>query len=492
MEGLAIFNNAKELEGLLVQDDVTIREVLKSIDASGWGMVFVVGRDRRLQGVVTDGDVRRTLLRGATLDDKVEVCLNRQCVSAPQGASREELLQLMDYRVRCIPILDAQGRPVDFAAFEQIYRVPVAEPNLTGRELEYVTDCVASNWISSQGKYVNRFEQEFALLCESRYALATSNGTSALHLGLVALGVGPGDEVIVPDLTFIASANAVTYCGAKAVLVDVDRVTWTIDPGEVEAAITPRTRGIIPVHLYGHPAEMDSILRIADRHGLFILEDCAEALGARYRSRIVGSLGTGACFSFYGNKTLTTGEGGMLVTNDESLYRKARMLRDHGMSPERRYWHPFVGFNYRLTNLQAAVGVAQVERINEILNRKAEIDKLYRQNLSDTLCLILPPSQPWAEPVCWLFSILVDESICGVSRDELLAHMDRKQIGCRPVFQPLHVQPPYLMAKAFPVTEALSREGISLPSALSLKDRDIEYICTTIKEIIASPRRGIA
>jgi perosamine synthetase len=454
---------------------------MQAIDRNGRRLVFVVDAARRLQGLVTDGDIRRALLRGARTEDGLESCLNRSCVTAPEGASREQVLERMNERVRCVPILDAEGRPVDFALFEQFFQVPVAEPSLGGREREYVSECIESNWISSKGKYVERFEREFASLVGVPHALTTSSGTTALHVALAALGVGPGDEVIVPDMTFVATANAVTYCGAKPVLVDVDPGTWTLDPAKTEDALTEHTRGMIPVHLYGHPADMDPLLRIAQRHGLFVLEDCAEALGARYRSAVAGSLGTAACFSFYGNKTVTTGEGGMLVTRDEALHRKARMLRDHGMSPDRRYYHPVVGFNYRLTNLQAAVGVAQLERIEQIFARKARIDALYREQLAPVRGLVMPPHASWARPVCWLFSMLVEPEAFGCERSELQAHLEQKGIGCRSLFHPLHQQPPYLDGRSFPVSESLSRRGLSLPSAVTLPDRTIEYICGLIR-----------
>lgn len=478
----SLLHGGEGLGELLAGPGSTVRDVLGHINESGRGVVFAVDADGRFAGLMTDGDVRRALLQGARMDDGIERWLNRDCVTASLGTPTEQILRLMDERVRCVPILDAERRPVDFAALEHVYRVPIAEPSLLGRELEYVTDCIATNWISSRGKYVDRFEAEFARLCGTRFAISTSSGTTALHLALVALGVGAGDEVIVPDLTFIATANAVSYCGARPVLVDVDADSWTLSPAAVEAAITPRTRGIIPVHLYGHPAEMDALAAIASRHALFVLEDCAESLGARYRGRTVGSLGTLACFSFYGNKTLTTGEGGMLVTDDETLHRRARMLRDHGMSAERRYFHPEIGFNYRLTNLQAAIGVAQLERIDEIFARKAEIDAAYRRELGIVRGIRLPPCADWAEPVCWLFSVLVEEGF-ALSRDRLMEELEARQLGCRPLFHPLHEQPPYRQEGEFPVSRALAQRGLSLPSAVTLPRRAVQHVCRVIAEL---------
>lgn len=472
------------LDELIVPAGATIRDVLDRIDGNGRGIAFAVDSGGRFVGLATDGDMRRALLKGARMDSSAADWVNRDCVTARRGMAADQIVRLMDERVRCIPILDEEGHPVDFAILDQNYRLPVAEPSLTGRELEYVTDCIATNWISSKGKYVDRFEAEFAKFCQTRFAISTSNGTTALHLALVGLGLGPGDEVIVPDLTFIATANAVTYCGAKPVLVDVDPATWTISPEAVEAAVTARTRGIIPVHLYGHPAEMDALGRIAERHGLFLLEDCAEALGAGYRGRTVGGIGTAGCFSFYGNKTLTTGEGGMVVTNDEALARRLRMFRDHGMSPERRYVHPLVGFNYRLTNLQAAVGVAQLERIEEISAHKRRLDAAYRRSLSRIRGITLSPRADWADPVCWLFSVLVEEGF-GRSRDQVLEALEEREIGCRPLFHPLHRQPPYLQSGSFPSSDDLAARGLSLPSAVTLPDRAIENVCAVIADLAA-------
>ena len=242
--------------------------------------------------------------------------------------------------------------------------IPVAEPDLSGNELKYVTECVVTEWVSSLGKYVRMFEEQMAASCQRKYAVSTSNGTTALHLALAVLGIGPGDEVIVPALTFVATANAVSYTGATPVFVDAESDYWQLDPARLEALITPRTKAIIPVDLYGHPADMDAILAVAQRHGLRVVEDTAEAHGALYKGRPCGSMGDMSCFSFYGNKVITTGEGGMLLTDDEGWCERARFLRDHAMSKTERYFHPEIGYNYRLTNIQAALGVAQLERLD--------------------------------------------------------------------------------------------------------------------------------
>ena len=243
--------------------------------------------------------------------------------------------------------------------------IPISQPSLGEREIEYVLSAVKSGWISSKGQYIDAFEKQFADFVGIKYALAVSNGTNALHLALASCGIKAGDEVIIPDLTFIATENAVRYTGADVVFVDIDKDTLCISPVSIERAITGKTKAIIPVHLYGHPANMREIMRIAKIHSLVVIEDAAEALGAEaYRQR-VGSIGKCGVFSFYGNKIITTGEGGMLTTNDHITFEKARYLRDHAMDQHKRYWHTMVGFNYRMTNLQAAVGLAQMERIDK-------------------------------------------------------------------------------------------------------------------------------
>ncbi len=366
--------------------------------------------------------------------------------------------------------------------------IPVAEPYLGKRELEYVTECIKSGWISSIGKYVTKFEEEFSKFCGVKYGVATSNGTTALHLALVTLGIGKGDEVIVPTLTFVAVANAVTYTGAKPVFVDSEPATWNIDPKKIEKAITKRTRAIIPVHLYGHPANMDPIMDIAKKHHLFVIEDAAEAHGALYKGKKVGSFGDMSCFSFYGNKIITTGEGGMVLTNSAKLNKRLRFLKDHGMSKTRRYYHPEIGFNYRLTNIQSALGLAQLERIDEIVAKKRKDASLYNKLLGGIKGVILPPEEAWARNVYWMYSILIDEKF-GLSRDELMTRLREKGIDTRPFFIPMHQLPPYKCKGNFPVADRLSSQGINLPSSAKLKKKEIKYICETIKNLSIKEKR---
>ena len=359
--------------------------------------------------------------------------------------------------------------------------IPISDIWIGKKEQHLLSECVKTGWLSSQGRFVGEFEQAFATYCGVQYGVATANGTSALHLALACLDIGPGDEVIVPTLSFIGTANPVTYVGATPVFVDSDNETWNLDPKAVARAITGKTRAIIVVHLYGHPAQMDEILAIAKKHRLYVIEDACEAHGAEYRGHKVGSLGTIGCFSFFGNKIITTGEGGMLVMDRLSLVEKARMLRDHGMSRNKKYWHSYIGFNYRMTNLQAALGVAQMDRIDQVIERKRRNARLYNSLLKEVPGITLPPEAPWARPVYWLYTILIDRKF-KIPRARLMKDMARRGIDTRPVFYSISRLPPYRNGghPRFPVADKISTQGLSLPSSPLLKAESIERVCDVI------------
>lgn len=363
-------------------------------------------------------------------------------------------------------------------------RIFVAEPTLGGNEQAYVMDCLQSTWISSAGKYIAEFEQAFARYCGTRHAIATNNGTTALHLALVVLGLAPGDEVIVPTVTYIATANAVRYCGATPVFCDVLEGTMNLDPAGIKALITPRTKGIIPVHLYGHPAEMTAIKEIADRHGLWLLEDAAEAHGAEVGGQRVGGLGAMATFSFFGNKIVTTGEGGMITTNDDDLAAKLRLFRGQGMDPHRRYWFPVIGYNYRMTNIQAAIGLAQMEEIDGALADRQQVADWYNEALAPLADeLVLPVRASWAHQVFWMYNIFVRTG-GAERRDAIMAYMDSVGIETRPVFYPMHVLPPYQEDKAYPVADEWACRGINLPTHRKLRLEDITRVAEALREAL--------
>lgn len=364
-------------------------------------------------------------------------------------------------------------------------RIPVSAPDLRGNEEAYVADAVRSTWISSTGAYVNRFEREFAAACDVRACVSVANGTAALHLAVLAHGIGRGDEVLVPSLTYIATANVVRYERAEPVFVDVDPDTWCIDPNLVEAAVTPRTRGIIAVHLYGHPADMDAINEIAERHGLWVVEDAAEAYGAKYKGRVTGSLASIGAFSFYGNKILTSGEGGALTVDDPDLERRIRLFRGQGMDPERRYFFPEVGYNYRLTNVASAILCAQLECAEEMIQARHRLFVRYRSGLNDVAGVGFQPVAGWADPAPWLYGITVDENAFGMSRDALATELDSQGIETRPFFMPIHTMPPYRTRPGaqgiLPVTDRLGRSGLSLPTSSAMHDDDVDRIVATIR-----------
>src|SRR5947209_3789846 len=301
-------------------------------------------------------------------------------------------------------------------------KYPVATPDLSGREEAYVLECLRSNWISSKGRFIAEFEARFADFVGRKHAIATCNGTVALHLALLGVGAGPGDEVIVPSLTYVATANAVAYCGATPVFADSDPATWCLSPDSVARLLTPRTRGVVPVHLYGHPCDMNPLLELARAHGLWVVEDSAEAQGATYDGRQAGSFGTAAMFSFFGNKVVTTGEGGMVVCDDDGLAERLRLLRGQGMDPGRRYWHPLLGYNYRMTNIEAAIGLAQMEHVGQLVGNRRAIASWYHRHLNDLPALTLPAEVAPATSVFWLYSVLVGEAGW---RDPLMAGLAR-------------------------------------------------------------------
>lgn len=364
-------------------------------------------------------------------------------------------------------------------------RIPVAAPVLDGNVKQYVLDCIDSTWISSSGKYLEKFEASFASFCNVKHAIAVNNGTTAIHLALVAMGIGEGDEVIVPTLTYIASANAVKYCNATPVFVDSEADTFNLDPLKLEEKITPRTKAIMVVHLYGHPVDMDAINEISAKHGIPVIEDAAEALGAEYKGRKTGQLGKCATFSFFGNKIVTTGEGGMVTTDDDELAARLRLFRGQGMDPQRRYWFPVIGFNYRMTNVAAAIGVSQMERIETALDRRKTLANWYDAALAPLDNFIIRPlTKERVRHSFWMYTILLRDSDAA-TRDRLMAFLDEKGIETRPVFYPMHVLPPYQEdASGFPVAERLAGTGVNLPTHELVTQEDVAHIAANLREFL--------
>jgi len=366
--------------------------------------------------------------------------------------------------------------------------IPVNEPVLSAEAKKNVIDCLDSGWISSSGSYIKKFEENFAKYIGVSYATTTTNGTTALHLALTSLGIGVGDEVIIPNLTIISCAVAVLYTGAIPVFVDVQAGSGGLDPLLLEASITKKTKAIMVVHLYGHPADMDSIMAIAKKHNLLVIEDAAEAHGALYKGKKVGSIGDVGCFSFYANKIITTGEGGMVVTNNKELYEKANLLKNLAHSPHQRFVHEEVGFNYRMTNMQAALGVGELEHIDEYIEKKCWIAAEYNKRLGNIPFLELPHEESWAKSVYWMYAVLLTNK-SPISKDQFRSRL--LELGCdtRDYFYPLHRQPVFRslhmkFTDTFPVSVDLSARGLYLPSGLAITQSQIESVCASISTIL--------
>jgi perosamine synthetase len=367
--------------------------------------------------------------------------------------------------------------------------ISVCEPFLNGKELQYIVEAVETGWISSAGKYINEFETAFAEYLGVKHAIAVTNGTAALHLALVALGIGKGDEVIIPDFTMIASAFAVTYTGATPVFIDAERETWNIDTSLIEEKITKKTKAIMPVHIWGHPCELDAITKIAKKYDLKIIEDAAEAHGSEYKGTKCGNLGNIATFSFFANKIATTGEGGMVVTNDDELANRCRYYKNlcFPLSSSRNYKHNNIGFNYRMSNIHAAIGLAQIEKLDFYVRKRRKINALYQELLKDVPGIKLQPEKSWAKNAYWMNGIVINENEYGMTRDNLMVDLHKKGVGTRLFFSGMHQQKSLIdfgcnIQSDFPVSLWLEKNGMYLPSASNLSIKNIEYITDIIKD----------
>ncbi len=356
-------------------------------------------------------------------------------------------------------------------------RFPVYQPALNGNEKKYVLECLDSTWISSKGKFIKQFEENFSNFTGINHSVTVSNGTVALHVALLALGIGKDDEVIVPTFTYIASVNSISYTGAKPVFIDSDPITWQIDTKKIEERISQKTKAIMAVHIYGHPCEMDALKKIADKNKLFIIEDCAEGIGSYYKEKHVGQIGDISTFSFFGNKTITTGEGGMVCTNNKYLSDLALRLKGQGLAKNQEYFHDIIGYNYRMTNICAAMGCAQLEQIKNILDKKEKVVKKYIDGLKN---LPVEYHQQFEDVKhsYWMFTILVKSEN---ERTKLRKHLAENGIETRPTFHPVHTMPMYKTEEKFEVAEDIGKRGINLPSYPDLSEEDINFITDKIK-----------
>ena len=474
----------QNLDLFLIQSESLLNDAFELLNKNGRGICIVI-KEMKIVGILTDGDIRRFLLKTNDLGSKVKDAMNKDYLALNIKSSEELVRKSFTNGIKIIPLHDDEFRVVDIADVQNSYKIPVLEPNLEGNELKYIVNCLETKWISSKGSYVNKFEEMFSSIHNDIYSLSVSSGTTALHLALVALGIRDGDEVIIPNVTFAACANAVILAGAKPVLCEIDPLSWCIDINEAEKLITENTKAIMAVHLYGQVCEIESLVDLCRNKNIFLIEDCAEAIGSSIKKKRVGTFGDVATFSFFGNKTISTGEGGMILFKKKEIKNKAKILRDHGMNPTKRYWHNYIGFNYRLTNMQAALGVAQLERFDSILEKKLEIAKLYKKNLQGEGNIFMLPNE-YSNVVHsnWLFTIILNNKI---KRDLLIDELNNLGIETRPVFYSLNIMPPYINLKT---SESLlhsleiSTNGLSLPTSLSLQKEDIEYVCNSLKSLL--------
>ena len=367
--------------------------------------------------------------------------------------------------------------------------IPVNEPLLDGNEKKYLLECIETGWISSEGPFIKRFEERFASMVGRKHGVAVCNGTVALDAAVEALDIGPGDEVIMPTFTIISCIGQIVRAGAKPVLVDSDPVTWNMDVTQIEAKITPRTKAIMAVHIYGLPVDMDPVLEIAARHGLKIIEDAAQMHGQTYKGKPCGSFGDISTFSFYPNKHITTGEGGMIVANDDKLAENCRSLRNLCFQPKKRFVHERLGWNLRMTNMQAALGVAQLERLGEFVQRKRHMGRRYSELLASLPGVQLPLAKTdYAENIYWVFGLLLEDEL-GIDAEEAMSRLAEKGIDTRPFFCPMHMQPVLqrmglFEGEHYPVAERLYRQGFYIPSGMALTDVQIVDAAKAVQEVL--------
>jgi perosamine synthetase len=367
--------------------------------------------------------------------------------------------------------------------------IPVNAPRLNENGFKYVQECLQTGWISSEGPFLKKFEEAWAAYCGMENGVAVSSGTTALEVAVACIGLEPGSQVIMPTFTIVSCALAVIRAGAIPVLVDSDPRTWCMDVSKVKEKITPLTKAIMPVHIYGHPVDMDPLLELADEYGLTIIEDAAEAHGARYKGRMAGGIGDLSCFSFYANKIITTGEGGMILCRRAEHAERLRSLRNLCFRSDRRFFHTELGSNYRLTNLQAAVGLSQVEKIDEHIRHKRWIGKTYTERLGDLNQITLPIEEPWAQSVYWMYGLVLSDDVdCDADR---LGNMLRNEgVETRPFFIGMHEQPVFqqrglFKGERYPIAERLARKGLYLPSGLTLTENQIDRVCNIVHRVIS-------
>ena len=478
------------LSQLIIPESYNILKATKIIDLNGQGLGFVC-KNKKILGVVTDGDIRRFVYKSKSIkirDQNIKKAMRKNYSFALIGDSFDKIFSLLSDSVRVIPIVDHKKNLVDFATSDKLSNIPIYEPFFDYREKEYVKKCMETGWISSRGEFIKKFENKFEKIIKCKNSLSVNNGTSAIILSLLSMGINPGDEIIVPNFTFMAPWNAIILLGAKPVPVDVELSTMNIDATKVEKKITNKTKGIIVVHLYGCPANMEKLTKLKQRYKLFLIEDCAEAIGSYYKKKHVGLFGDVGTFSFYGNKTISTGEGGMLIFKKRQVYNKAKLIKNHGMNDKKRYFHSLLGANFRMTNIQAAIGLAQLEKFKIIINKKRKLVNFYIKTLKNFKAITFIKPQKNIINSYWLFNILLKRNT-KIKRDRILNLLRKDGIDVRRGFFAANEQPifkQYFNKKdKFPNSLYFSKNLISLPSFPHLPKKTAENITKRLKEIIS-------
>jgi len=473
------------MKNVVIHKSESLKTALKKIGLNALGACIVVEDNNKLFGILSDGDIRRLTLKNISLNSSVGNLCNRKVKYLSINSNNFEIQKNLNKKIKIIPLVDSTNKIIDYATAAKYRKIPISEPYLFGEEFYNVKECLDTNWISSQGKFVKKFENLFNKFIKKK-SLSVSSGTSGLELSLKSLNLSRGSEVIMPVLTFAAPANAIINSNLKPIFVDINKNDFTIDTNLIEKKITNKTKALLVVHLYGYPCDMKKIRKICNKHNLFLIEDCAEAIGSKINGKKIGSLSDISVFSFFGNKTITTGEGGMICFKSRKIYERAQILRDHGMSKKRRYWQDYIGNNYRLTNLQAAIGCAQLKKLNIIVKKKILHAKTYDKYFRINKNIKFIDVKKNITNSYWLYPIYLMNIKNSKQRDLFLIKLLEKGIEGRNFFYPLSIMPVYkkfVKNQKFPVAEHISARGICLPTSYSLNLEDIKRISSTILEL---------
>ena len=480
-----------KVDSVIVIESSTIREAMECINKTGLRIVLIVNENKKLLGIVTDGDIRRALLSGKDFKTPIKKIMTANPITAQEGTPATKLLEIMlEKDIQGIPIIDNKGILIDVALLSELRTIPLSSPDITHKEIEAINQVLSTPFLSI-GPKIKEFEEKIANYIGTKYAIAVNSGTSGLHLCIRSLDIKDGDEVITSPFSFIASANCILFERAKPVFVDIDKNTLCIDVNKIEEKITKKTKAILAVDIFGHPAEWDELERIAKKYKLYLIEDSAEALGSEHKGKKCGSLGNVGVFAFYPNKQIVTAEGGMIVTNDEKIAKLCQSMRNQGRD-EGDAWlsHTRLGFNYRMSELSAALGVAQMERIDEMLEKRQKVANLYNERLSKIEGIKIPYIAPNVKMSWFVYVIRLDDKrFSKEDRDQIMKKLKARGINCRDYFPPIHLEPFYVKMfgykkGSFPLTEEVSGLTIALPFYNNLTEKEINYICNSLHNII--------